>query len=169
MTERIHKKFALFKLIHFSDAMIMSPAKPMRRLMILIFVIFSCRKIPASTMMRMAFDLCAITAFPTVVIIKPRFRRYILRAFAPEIVRISRGLNRIFFISLLCVARMIAPVMIVGTSNRKKVCWLVGRSRVFTNIPLSHHIAHAQRRTNMGIYFLFIHFFIIFFSHYSTL
>lgn len=131
--------------------MMMSPVNPMMRLMIFVFVTFSWRKMAASIIIRIAFDLCAMTALPTVVMIKPRLSRYILRALAPEIVRISSGLNRIFFISLLCVASMIDPVMMVGTRSRKKVCWLVGRSRVFTNIPLSHHIAQAQRMAKIGI------------------
>lgn len=153
--ESTHRKFLLSRLIHFSDAMMIRPIKPIIRLTIFVFVIFSWRKMAANMIMRIAFDRWAITAFPTVVMIKPRLRRYILSAFAPEIVRISEALNRIFFVSFLYVNKIIQPVMRVGTSSRKKVCWLVGRSSVFTKIPLSHQMIHAQRIDRIGIVFLF--------------
>lgn len=142
----------------------MSPRKPIKTLRIFCQVSFSQRIKYESIKMRNTFDLCAITAFPTVVSMNHAIRRYILRAFAPEIVKNSN------FVNLRCIfshpwSIKIHPVTIKGTNKRKNVCWVCGSSRVFTKTPLSHQIVHAQMIASIGNIFLFF----IFFFYYSTL
>lgn len=97
---------------------------------------------------------------------KPILSRYIRRAFAPEIVKNSNFVKRLWIFSHPRVIS-IDPVITKGTRSRKKVCCVCGKSSDFTKTPLSHQITQAQRIARKGsILLFFIVFFIIFI--YST-
>ena len=87
------RKLLLFKLIHFSRAIKMSHKKPIHTLSIFLGVNFSQRIKNARMRTINTFARCAMTAFPTVVRVKPSIRKYILRALAPEIVKNSNVVN----------------------------------------------------------------------------
>ena len=110
--------------------------------------------------MRNTFDRCAITAFHTVVSMKPIFRRYILNAFVPDIVKNSKfGKSSMNFFIL---ETSMSPVMTNGTRSRKKVCCAWGRSSDFTKTPLSHQIVQAARIANTGNIFHYSSFSLLF-------
>ena len=110
-----------------------------------------------------------ITETYTLVSVNHVIRRYILSAFAPEIVKNSNFVKRLWIFSHPW-ERSISPVTIKGTRSRKKVCCVCGKSSDFTKTPLSHQIVHAQRIARKeSIFLFFIALFVIFFPHHSTL
>jgi hypothetical protein len=96
-----------------------------------------------------------MTALPTVVSINHVTKRYILTALAPEMVKNSNFVKRLWIFSHPS-ERSINPVIIKGTRSRKKVCCMWGKSIDFTKTPLSHQIVHAQIIDTTGRYFFII-------------